>query len=156
MAYRWAVLRGLARGRGVGRNEQNRWLWSVVAVVAALSSGCASVGGVTASSPPEVKEKAAMQRANARWQAVIAGRPDDAYAFLSSGSKAVTTLDAYKKQARLTGFRTADVKSAVCEEQVCKVTVDIILDHRVMKGIPYQLSESWVLENGEYWYVWRL
>jgi hypothetical protein len=111
---------------------------------------------VTASSPPEVKQKAAMQRANARWQAVINGKPEDAYAFLSSGSKAVTSLDAYKRQARLTGFRTADVKSAVCEEQLCKVTVDIILDHRVMKGIPYQLDESWILENGEYWYVWRL
>jgi hypothetical protein len=25
-----------------------------------------------------------------------------------------------------------------------------------MKGLPLPVTETWVLENGEYWYVWPL
>jgi len=24
-----------------------------------------------------------------------------------------------------------------------------------MKGIPFELTEAWVLEKGQYWYIWR-
>jgi hypothetical protein len=45
--------------------------------------------------------------------------------------------------------------SAVCEAEICKVKLTVTLDHRLMKGIPLDVEESWVLENGQYWYVWR-
>jgi len=36
------------------------------------------------------------------------------------------------------------------------VTVRATLDHRLMKGLPLPVTETWVLEKGEYWYVWPL
>jgi hypothetical protein len=47
------------------------------------------------------------------------------------------------------------VKSAVCGGETCKVRVDVVLEHRLMKSIPFETEESWLLENGQYWYVWR-
>jgi len=47
------------------------------------------------------------------------------------------------------------VLSAACEAETCKVRVDVVLDHRRMKGIPFELTEAWVLEKGQYWYIWR-
>ncbi len=36
-------------------------------------AGCATLGGVTKDSPPEVKQAAVKERANARWAALIKG-----------------------------------------------------------------------------------
>lgn len=121
-----------------------------------MLSACATFGGLTKESPAEEKQKAVVERANARWKAVIESNGDKAYEFLSPGSKAVTSLTQYKSRARLTGFRAADVKSAACEAETCKVRVEAVLDHRLMKGIPMDFEETWVLENGQYWYVWRI
>ena len=112
-------------------------------------------GGVTVESPLEVKQKVVMERANARWQALMKGDAETSYSFFSSGSKAIGSLEFYKVRARLKGFRAVDMHSAACEAEICKVKLTVTLDHRLMKGIPLDVEESWVLENGQYWYVWR-
>lgn len=127
-----------------------------VAAAAFMLAACASLGGVNAESPLEAKQAAVTERAKARWQAVIAGEPDVAYEFLSPGSRASTSLPSYKSRARLVGFQSADIESAACEPEVCKVKVRVVFDHRLMKGLSSVVEETWVLEKGQYWYVWRL
>lgn len=143
-------------GKGIARFGRMVLPWCVAVVAGLMLAACATTGGVTAESPLEVKQAAVTERVKARWQAVIDGDAARAYGFLSPGSKAVTSLENYKARARLTGFRSADVESVACETEACKVQIRVTLDHRLMKGIPASVEETWVLENGRYWYVWRL
>ena len=145
-----------AVGKGIAQFGQGR-LWGVACCAGIMLAGCATslTGGVTVESPQELKQKVVKERANARWQALINSDAEKAYEFLSSGSKAVGSLALYKMRARLAGFRAVEVHSAACEAETCKVSLTVIFDHRLMKGIPMDLDESWVLENGQYWYVWR-
>ena len=145
------------RGKGIARFGR-MCLWSAASAVVMMLAACASnmtMGGVTVQSPPEVKQKVVKERALARWQAVIRGDAEKAYEFLSAGSKAVTPYVEYRGRARLTGFQNADLTSAVCEADSCKVRLTVILDHKLMKTIPIELEETWELEKGQYWYVWR-
>lgn len=114
------------------------------------------MGGVTAESPLEAKRAAVTERVKARWQAVIDSDGERAYGFLSSGSKTFTSYDTYRARARLVGFRSAEIESVTCETDSCKVKVRVTLDHRLVKGLMMPVEETWVLENGQYWYVWLL
>lgn len=144
------------RGKGIARFGQLLWARGVAVAAGAMLAACATMGGVTAESPLEAKQAAVTERAKARWQAVIDGEVEKAYGYLSPGSKAVTTFDNYRARARLSGFRAADIESVACETEACKVKVRVVLDHRLMTGLTVPVEETWVLENGQYWYVWRL
>jgi hypothetical protein len=78
---------------------------------------------------------------------------EKSYGMLSAGSKATTTLEAYRKKARLTGFTQAGVQSASCAGEICKVAVKVTLNTKKMNGLQVPETETWVLEKGEYWYV---
>jgi hypothetical protein len=143
-------------GKGIARFGRVLWVRGVAASAGLMLVACSTLGGVTAESPPAVKQAAVTERAKARWQAVINGEVVKAYGFLSPGSKAVTSLENYWTRARLRGFRAADIESVACETEICKVKVRVTLDHRLMKGLPLSVEETWVLENGDYWYVWLL
>jgi len=39
---------------------------------------------------------------------------------------------------------------------LCKVAVSITYDHRLMKGITTPAQETWVISDGQAWYVWQL
>jgi hypothetical protein len=94
-----------------------------------------------------------MKRANERWAAVIGGDVQASYAMLSAGSKATTSYEAYQRKARLKGFRQATVESAACTGDICRVKVQLVLDTVKMKGIQVPETETWILEKGDYWYV---
>ena len=143
-------------GKGNARFGQKVRAGAFAAVVGLLLAACATPGGVTVESPQDVKIAAVTARAKARWQAVIDGNAEGAYGFLSPGSKAVTSFERYRARARLAGFRSADIESVECETEVCKVSLRVTLDHRLMSGLSVPVEETWVLENGQYWYVWRL
>jgi len=143
-------------GKGNARFGQKVRAGAFAAVVGLLLAACATLGGVTVESPQDVKVAAVTARVKARWQAVIEGNVEGAYGFLSPGSKAVTSVERYRARARLTGFRAADIVSVACETEVCKVSLRVTLDHRLMSGLSVPVEETWVLENGQYWYVWRL
>ena len=100
-------------------------------------------------SPPEVKREAVTERVNARWAALIKGDMDTAYTFLSPASRAVTSLSAYKAEARGKGFREAKIEKVECEAETCKVTLMVVYDHPKMKGIPTLDQEYWVIDDGQ-------
>ena len=111
--------------------------------------------GINKDSDAAAKQKVVAERAQARWQALIKGDLDAAYAYLSEGSKATTPLDVYKAKTRPGMWRQAQVEKVECEAEVCKVQLQITLDHKLMKGIQTPLNESWIIEKGSAWYVYR-
>ncbi|MBI3148305.1 MAG: hypothetical protein HYZ17_07310 [Betaproteobacteria bacterium] len=95
------------------------------------------------------------KRAKARWEALIERDLDKAYGFLSPGSQATLSLAAYKSRIRPGMWRKAEVKAVKCELTACKVTMTITYDHKVMKNVQTDLFESWLIENGNAWYVFE-
>lgn len=97
-----------------------------------------------------------LERAKARWQAVSEGDVEKAYGFLSAGSKAGASQQVYGlRVAKLKDLKNVEVKSAACDAETCKVKVQVVVDHQWMKGLVSDGEESWMLEKGQYWYVWR-
>ncbi len=114
-----------------------------------------AVFGINRDSDPAAKQKVVAERAEARWQSLIKGDLDAAYAYLSEGSKATTPLDVYKAKIRPGMWRQAKVEKVECEAEVCRVRLQITLDHKLIKGIQTPLNENWIIEKGSAWYVYR-
>jgi hypothetical protein len=130
---------------------------ATAAVAAMALGGCAGMAGfwISKDSDPTAKQKVVAERAEARWQSLIKGDLDAAYAYLSEGSKATTPRDVYKAKIRPGMWRQAKVEKVECEAEVCKVELRITLDHKLMKGIQTPLNENWIIEKGSAWYVYR-
>jgi hypothetical protein len=140
--------------------DTRRWASAMVAAAAVATlalSGCAGMAGfgINKDSDPTAKQKVVAERAEARWQSLIKGDLDAAYAYLSEGSKATTPLDVYKAKIRPGMWRQAKVEKVECEAEVCKVQMQITFDHKLMKGVQTPLNESWIIEKGSAWYVYR-
>jgi hypothetical protein len=140
-----------------------RWVagWMPV-VMAGVVAACAGMGGVSKDSPPEVKAAVVKERAQARWQALIKGDLDAAYAYLSPASKAATPIEAYRRQVRPGLWREVKIDSVECEAELCNVKLLLGYDiprgpmsPKAVKGIETPVSERWVIENGSAWFIFR-
>lgn len=127
--------------------------FALVATLAATLGACATTDGVTASSSPEARRSAVLARADARGAALVRGDLDAAYAYLSEGSKAVITLDNFKRRMSVVPFTAYRIDSATCDADNCKVQAKVTYDHRVMKGVTTPVTETWVAERGGLYFV---
>jgi hypothetical protein len=141
--------RGAQRKGLTTRPEQ----WAVG--LAMLGLGLAGCAGVSVDSSPQAKQGVVAERAQARWQILMKGDVEGAYQFLSAGSKAATSLEAYKSKIRPGMWRGAKVDKVECQAEICKVVMQITYDARAMKGIQTPVDETWVIENGSAWYIYR-
>jgi hypothetical protein len=78
---------------------------------------------------------------------------DAAYAFLSEGSKAVITLDNFKRRMSMVPFTAYRIDDAACDAERCTVHSKLTYDHRVMKGVTTPITETWVVERGDLFFV---
>jgi hypothetical protein len=138
--------------------------WMGSAGVLAVIAGCASMGGLSKDTPPDVKAAAVKERSNARWTALINGNKDEAYKYLSSGTRNLISLEQYKARVQIIGYRSVDIDKVECEPEVCKVGLTVTYDAppikgamggKGIKGVTTYIEETWVLENGQAWVVWR-
>ena len=148
-------------GRG-GRSwvEGIRFSGAVVAV--AVVAGCATMGGgLTKDTPPEVKAAAVKERSSARWEALIRGDKDAAYAYLSPGTRTMISLEQYRGRAQAINFTAAQVEKVECDAETCQVGLMLTYDYLPAKGstrakgVTTYVQETWVLEDGQAWFAWR-
>ncbi|MGA8034202.1 MAG: hypothetical protein WCB48_17585 [Casimicrobiaceae bacterium] len=136
------------------RQYAKRWIGALAILALA---GCATVGGsgtLTKDSPPDVKREAVAARAQGRWDALIKGDLNAAYAYLSPATRATTPLDVYKAKHKVGLYRKIKVDSVDCESAVCTVKLTLTYDYkRRFKGIETPLVENWVIEDGQAWLV---
>jgi hypothetical protein len=148
--------------RNGGRNGARANVQAVSArllalAVAAMVAACATVA---TESSPEAKQAAVAKRVEARWAAVIKGDVPASYALLSPASRSVLTEEQYRDRIRNSkGITGAQVDSVDCSTDACKVKVWITFDAEPfpghpIKGIRTTATETWVIDRGEYWYVW--
>lgn len=91
--------------------------------------------------------------ASARWDALIQGDLVRAYQYLSPSSRKVMSLDLYKSKIRPGLWKKASVDSVSCERDLCKVVIAIEYSYGELKSIKSFAEESWLLENGGWWYI---
>jgi hypothetical protein len=127
---------------------------TLAALAAVAMWGCASLSG---SSPAAEKEAAVKANAQARWDALIKRDYPAAYAYFSPGSRDTYPLAGYeeKMKAAVVIYRAAKVDKVECEAEVCKVTLTLTYDHEKFKGVQTPLVESWIIDQGKAWFVYR-
>ncbi len=139
-------------------------VWSVVRnllrcgciAVAVLAAGCVTLGGsIAPDASPEAKRAAVRERSEARWQAILKGNVAAAYEFYSPGSRQQVSLPTFEARTRGVSFRDVKVEAVECEAEICKVRISITYDHRLMKGMVTPAGETWIIEQGQAWYVWQ-
>lgn len=126
-----------------------------LAVCAAVGLALAGCAGIRVDSSPEAKQQFVGERALARWQVLMKGDVEGAYQFFSAGSKAATSPEVYKSKMRPGMWRAAKVDKVDCQGEICKVTMLVTYDTRPMRGIQTPVEETWIIENGSAWYVYR-
>jgi len=111
---------------------------------------------MTPETPQDKKEAVVSQRAQERWNALIRNDYAAAYQYLSPSSRELMTADEYRNRAQgELRYTAARVDNVTCEAEACKVRMVVTYDHRMMKGIVTPVEESWVLDKGQFWYLYR-
>jgi len=142
-----AIPRRCARGTGL-----------VAVALLAVVAGCASMGGGLAKdSPPAVKEAAVAERAKARWQALIKKDYDGAYSYFSPASRETTTLAKFQTRIANIEYRAVSIDKVECVAEVCNVKLTLTYDFPQAKttGVVTPLDESWIIDQGQAWFVFR-
>lgn len=126
----------------------------LAAFAALLTASCA-----TTSAPGT--EAALVERAQARWDALLARDWDAAYALYSPGyrsSHSRTDFEIHYRTQRIK-YLSASYRDHQCEGEVCTVNFD--LEYRAPRPVPginewkgrSVAHESWIRASGEWWYV---
>jgi len=123
-------------------------LVAALGLLATISSAASQVGS---SAEAEVA-----QRAMERWNLMIEGRIESAYAYLSPAYRAAHSLANYSRSIKGGIWRAADVAEVSCEAQRCevKVILDLIVDASG-RPVPVPVEEVWIRtqQDGDWWYV---
>lgn len=116
----------------------------------AMLTGCASLA-------PKTPEDAVRERAQARWDALLAGKFDEAYAYLSPGSRAVVSPQRFRSSiGAAAAWKSAKVHSVTCAQaDRCKVTMLVsyapMVRAREIGTIETSIDETWLLDQGQWW-----
>lgn len=128
-------------------------LAAVMLSVAACATG--PMGRVGKDSSPDEKAAAVTKRAQERWDVLLKGDVKAAYTYLSPASRAVTSLERYQSRTNPANYRAVKLDKVTCQAETCQLRFWLTFDHRVMKGVETPLDETWIIENGQAWYVHR-
>jgi hypothetical protein len=110
---------------------------------------------------PQSTENSVAERAQDRWDALLAGDFETAYGFYSPGFRSTTSmidlaLDIRSKPVQWT---SAEYKDHSCDENAC--TVNFMVGFKVIKPVrgmqvwesSSPVSEKWVKTEGQWWYL---
>jgi hypothetical protein len=140
------------------RQCRARWMQVAAVAVATLCAGCGTTGGgLTKDSPAALKEKVVAERANGRWQALIKRDYEAAYEYMSAASREATSLPRFAEKIKTIQYRAATIDRIECAAEVCKVTLSVTYDFPPAKarGVVTPLDESWIIDQGQAWFVFR-
>ena len=101
-------------------------------------------------------EEAVRQRALERWNLLMEGRVESAYAYLSPGYREAHSLARYSRTIQGVGlWKGVEVREVKCEEKRCEVKVVLDLAIGGAKPVPAPVKESWIQleDGGDWWYV---
>ncbi len=96
-----------------------------------------------------------MQRAQARWDALVKGDYKAAYDFLSPSSRVIWSEKEYVNSLRRNFWKAAKVEKVVCtNDRSCSAQASIEYEFQG-KRTTTPLAETWILEGSQWWIVLR-
>ena len=124
-----------------------RWRGIPAGILALLLAGCA---GMVPSD-----EKLVEQRANERWEAIVAGDLKTAYEFISPAGRSALTYDAFEKGVKRGFHKAARVKEVRCtSNELCEVTLEVEYEFRGRRT-KTSLWEKWIRQGRDWWYLYQ-
>jgi hypothetical protein len=110
---------------------------------------------------PAAQEQKVLDRAQARWDAVIAGDLESAYTYYSPGYRSATSVIdfAVEMRTRRVRYTSAKYVSHECGEARC--TVKFLVGFRIPAPVPGMtvfdstqlIEDTWVRTDGKWWYL---
>lgn len=126
--------------------------YSIALLLALLLGACATNGA---------SKNGIEDRAQARWDAILANDLDTAYGYYSPGYRTATSRVDFEIAMRLRKVKwvSADVLESSCEADLCTLTT--LVGYEITKPVPgvpewkskQKVSERWVRTEGQWWYV---
>ncbi|MCZ2441627.1 MAG: DUF4864 domain-containing protein [Burkholderiales bacterium] len=116
--------------------------------------GCAGI-------EPAAPEDRVRIRAQERVDALRRGDFDAAYAFLSPGSRVLVTAEQYRAgfvaAPSWKGARVAEVHCETSEKCLARIAIEHVplLRGARMGTIESHMDETWLLDGGQWWHVYR-
>jgi hypothetical protein len=112
------------------------------------------VSGLIACGEPKTPEQIVAERAQARWDALLAGDFETAYSFAAPSYRDV--VDAVRFQQGLGGHASwlgAKVREVTCREDVCDAMVRLKYRSPLPPRMEFETDdiERWLSEDGEWW-----
>jgi hypothetical protein len=93
------------------------------------------------------------QRAQSRWDAVVADRLTEAYQYFSPSSRETMRYENYVRSARVGFYKAAKVDKVVCStEDSCVAHVTVEYEFKGSR-VQSPLRETWVRKDGNWWYI---
>ena len=100
-------------------------------------------------------EEKVVSRAQGRWDALMLRDYEKAYGFITPSMRSTLPLDIFR--GRISGASWIDVKvtKAVCEPEVCDVSVK--MEYYVLPNLKdtQVINEKWIIDAGNWWFVYR-
>ena len=125
----------------------------LVLMAVVLLSACATT--------PASREEVIKERAQARWDALLARDYAAAYAFYSPGYRSTASVVDFEIKIRMQRIRwtSAEYLEQQCDENTCTVAFQV--GYRVGAPVPgvsvwngYQvIKDQWIKTSGEWWYL---
>lgn len=144
------------RTRQVGGFGLRSWIRGLAALGMVGIVGCAaSPGPSPEKGSAESASQAVERRANARWDALVAGDLARAYEYLSPGSRQVYSVENYSALIKPGLWKKARVERVECPEaDVCEVVVQV--DYLIRgTAVTTPLRETWTKSGAEWWFVMK-
>ncbi len=110
---------------------------------------------------PESPENSIAERAQDRWDALLAGDFETAYAFYSPGYRSTTSVVdlAFELRSRRVFWTSAQYREHSCLENTCTVVFDV--GYTINRPVPgltkwdssETMEEKWIKTDGQWWFL---
>jgi hypothetical protein len=122
---------------------------------------CVAALVACAGTSAERRDEVIPERAQARWDALLDGEYEKAYAYASPGYRSTASANDFEISFRARRFQytSAEYMSHSCEEALCLVKMNV--GYRVVRpapGLPEWngssvVEERWILTDGRWWFL---
>ena len=97
-------------------------------------------------------EEVVAERAQDRWNAIVARDLDKAYEYISPAGRSTTTLESFKNGLKPGFHKGARVVSVKCGPELCDVQLELEYEFQG-KRTKTPLPEKWVKQDGKWWFL---
>lgn len=137
--------------------QSSAFACSVLVLIVSLLA----MAGCAATSPTAARDALIQQRAQARWDAILARDYATAYSYATPGYRSATSATDFEidLRSRRVQYTSADYKDHSCQEAAC--TVSMSVGYKVVRPVAglsewngkSVVEEQWVFSKGEWWFL---